>query len=75
MKENEFISFMHDYINNNYENIPSEFYLKDIIPNPQSHWGVFLHKAVDNREFPNIEFMGVIDGADKYRKITISNNS
>ena len=72
MKENEFISFIHDYINNNHENIPFEFYLKHIIPNPQSHWSVFLHKAVDNGEFPNIEFIGIIYGADKYRKITIS---
>lgn len=72
MNKKEFDAFMPNYINNNYQNIPSEFYLKDIIPSPQSHVGLLFRKAVDNGEFPNIECIGRIGDADKYRQITIS---
>lgn len=44
-----------------------EFYLRDIIDNPQAHIGGEFRKDVDNGVFPNVEFVDCEGDADKYR--------
>lgn len=46
----------------------SEFYYRDIRPEPQAHEGLFFHQAVDDKEFPGIECIGRRGDADMYRK-------
>ncbi len=47
--------------------VGTEFYLKDIINNPQAHIGTAFRKAVDKGLFPNVEFVDCDGDADKYR--------
>lgn len=44
-----------------------EFYLREIISDPQAHIGKEFRQAVDNGEFPNVEFVSCDGDADKYR--------
>ncbi len=46
----------------------SEFYYRDIRPEPQAHEGRFFHEAVEAGMFPDVECIERTGDGDKYRK-------
>jgi hypothetical protein len=47
----------------------SEFYLRDIIDTPPALLGKWLYDNVKNGQIPNVEHLGYVVTAEKYRKI------
>lgn len=47
----------------------TEFLLRDIIANPPALLGRKLNEGVKDGTIPDVEFIGIIDGYDKYRKL------
>jgi hypothetical protein len=46
----------------------SEFYLRDIINTPPALLGTWLHDGVESGQIPNVEHLGFVVSAQKYRK-------
>lgn len=46
-----------------------EFFLRDVMQNPQPMLGRKLYEAVQNGDIPNVKWIENVDGVNRYKKL------